>query len=57
MQVPVQVTVGGQPSNTVALTIYGRRAVAVLESLPFGAPPAGTDSADLGSTTFYVQSG
>lgn len=54
---PVQVTVGGQPSNTVGLTVYGRRAAAVLESLPFDAPPAGTASADLGSATFYVQPG
>ncbi|BCS34833.1 hypothetical protein TBR22_A40590 [Luteitalea sp. TBR-22] len=54
---PVQVTVGGQPSNTVDLVVYPRRARTVLESAPFDAPAPGTTQVDLGSVETYVHEG
>jgi hypothetical protein len=54
----VQVRVGGQDSNTLPLSVYPRRADAVLTSAPFDARPAPAgQTADLGVASFYVQPG
>jgi hypothetical protein len=54
----VQVRVAGQDSNAMPLSVYPRRAEAVLTSLPFDASPAQMgQTADLGTASFYVQPG
>lgn len=54
----VLVRVGGQDSNPSPLSVYPRRAKAVLSGAPFDATPAASGQvADLGSATFYLQPG
>lgn len=53
----IQVTVGGQASNTVTLDVYSRLARAVLNSAPFTATPGLGNSVGLGSASFYLQVG
>ncbi len=53
----VQVSVGGQASNAVALDVYARRARTVLESAAFQATPGVGQSVGLGSATFFLHPG
>lgn len=53
----IQVTVGGQASNTVTLDVYARRARAVLNSASFTATPGPGNSVGLGSASFYLHPG
>ena len=54
----VQVRVGGQDSNPIELSVYARRAKAVLSGAPFDAAPAASGQiADLGSATFHLHPG
>jgi hypothetical protein len=54
----VQVRVGGQDSNPKELSVYERRAKAVLSGAPFDASPAASGQiADLGSATFHLHPG